>query len=256
MVKPATGVVIGPDVYNMVTDPRGYVCILNYSSFKDRPDLTLDGSQQDAYSLANVFRKMGYTGQCHSSLTADQTIEVLTSVRDMSVLDQAGCAIFVISSHGSGEEEFLTSDMEQLTTDFICNLFKDSECPLLKGKPKLFIFDFCCGRYESQTPSAVSKTRVTEPLKDTVCLYSSNGDFTSYSYTKDGTPFVRSLCRTLAQHAHDKELGDLYREFLKEYSRTSPTASPQLRNIGFTKRFYFSPTSVDTKSTYSEDMTF
>lgn len=233
----------GPDVYRMDSDSKGYVCILNYSSFKDRPDLDLEGSHPDVLNLANVFGEMGYTGHAHLSLTADQTQQVLTRVRDAEVLDQARCAIFIISSHGIGEEAFLTSDMKLLTTEWIHDLFKDSECPRLKNKPKIFIFDFCCGYYKEQTPrhGRTGKcTRVEEPLRDMMCLYSSSGGFTSYSFSRDGTPFTTALCRTLAQHAHDKEFSDLYREFLKEYTKTSPATIPQLRNIGFNKRFYFS----------------
>ncbi|XP_071531556.1 caspase Dronc-like [Panulirus ornatus] len=244
MVTPAFVQTSGPDVYKMDTDPKGYVCILGYSSFKDRPDLDLNGSHSDVQNLANVFGKMGYTGHTYTSLTADQTKQVLTRVRDMEVLDQAGCAIFIISSHGVGDEKFLTSDMELLTTEWVCQLFKDSECPQLKKKPKLFIFDFCCGYYKDQTPREASPTkctRVEEPLQDMMCLYSSSGGFTSYTVNKDGTPFTTALCRTLAHHAHNKELGDLYREFLKEYTKTSPPTTPQLRNYGFTKKFYFNP---------------
>ncbi|XP_045623236.2 uncharacterized protein [Procambarus clarkii] len=246
-VKPARGQASGPNVYKMDTDPRGYVCILSYSSFKDRPDLDLEGSHSDVNNLSNVFGKMGYTGHSHSSLTAHQTKQVLTSVRDMEVLDHVGCAVFVISSHGVGNEKFLTNDMKRLSTEWVCDLFKDSECPRLKNKPKLFIFNFCRGHYQEQLlrqASAVKCTRVKEPLKDMMCFYSNSGGFMSYTFTKDGTPFPRALCRTLAKHAHNKELNELYREFLKEYSKVCPTAAPQLRNLGFTKKFYFNPVTT------------
>ncbi|XP_069174018.1 caspase Dronc isoform X2 [Procambarus clarkii] len=244
MMNPRTGQASGPDVYKMDTDPRGYVCILSYSSFKDRPDLDLEGSHSDVNNLSNVFGKMGYTGHSHSSLTAHQTKQVLTSVRDMEVLDHVGCAVFVISSHGVGNEKFLTNDMKLLTTEWVCGLFKDSECPRLKHKPKLFIFDFCCGYYKDQTPrpcNTAKYTRVEEPLRDMMCLYSNDGSFTSYTFTDDGTPFITALCRTLAQHAQGKELGEMYREFLKECTRTSLAGAPQLRNFSFVKQFYFNP---------------
>ncbi|KAG7163302.1 caspase Dronc-like 1 [Homarus americanus] len=244
VVTPAHFLATGPDVYKMDTDPRGYVCVLNYSSFKDRPDLVLDGSHSDVNNLANAFGKMGYTGHAYSTLTADQTKQVLTRVRDLDVLDQVGCGIFIISSHGIGNEKFLTSDMKLLTTEWICDLFKDSECPRLKNKPKLFIFDLSCGYYRDETrqqENTVKRRRVEEPLQDTMCLYSSDGGFTSYTFTKEGTPFITALCRCLAHHAHHMEFGDLYREFLKEYSKTILPSTPQLHNFGFNKKFYFNP---------------
>ncbi|XP_069961165.1 uncharacterized protein [Cherax quadricarinatus] len=243
-VRPGSVQTSGPDVYRMDTDPRGYVCILSYSSFQERPDLVLEGSNSDVKNLSNVFGKMGYTGHSHCSLTAQETKQVLTSVREMQLLDRVGCAVFIISSHGIGNEKFLTSDMRVLSTQWVCELFKDSECPGLKNKPKLFIFDFCCGYYKEENVrrnKRVKYTRVEEPLQDTVCLYSSSGSFTSYSFTKEGTAFNTALCRTLAQHSHHHELADLYRQLLKECTNNSYTGSPQLHNFGFTKKFFFNP---------------
>ncbi|XP_042206432.1 caspase Dronc-like [Homarus americanus] len=246
-VKPSSVQATGPDVYKMNTDPRGYVCILSYCSFKDRPDLDLEGSRSDVNNLASVFGKMGYTGHAHFSLTAAQTKQVLTKVRDMEVLDHVGCAVFIISSHGIGNEKFLTNDMKRLATEWVCDLFKDSECPRLKNKPKLFIFDFCRSHYKEQLyrqASAVKCTRVKEPLQDIMCIYSNSGGFMSHTFNKNGTPFTRALCRTLVQHAHNKELGELYREFLVEYTKMVPATEPQLRNLGFTKKFYFNPVTT------------
>lgn len=246
-MTPASVPVSGPDTYRMDSDPRGYVCILNYNSFKDRPDLHLEGSVVDVQNLANVFGKMGYKGHTFFSLTAKQTKEVLTSVKDMEILDEVGCAIFIISSHGNEKEEFLTHDMKHVTAEWVCSLFKDSECPRLKNKPKLFIFNIFNSYYKKETSAdgiRAKHTRVTEPLRDMVCLYSDNGNMTWHSFTKAGTPFIRSLCHTLADHAHNKELADLFREFLREYSQNSPSAVPVLHNIGFTKRFFFNPISA------------
>lgn len=246
MVKPALDHITGPDVYDMNIDSKGYVCILNYGSFKDRPDLDLEASQNDSQNLANVFGQMGYTRDVHTSLTAEKTKEVLTKVRDMEMLNDFGCSIFIISSHGSQADTFLTSDMKHLTTDWVLNLFKDSECPQLKNKPKLFIFDFCRGYYnggEAPLARAIAPTRVQEPLQDMMCLYSSSSScgFTPYTFSRDGSAFNTALCRTMAHHSHDKELHDLYREFLIQVKKTSSFLVPQLRNIGFTKKFYFSP---------------
>ncbi|KAG7167637.1 uncharacterized protein LOC121868113 [Homarus americanus] len=231
-----------PDVYKMDTDPRGYVCVLNYSSFKDRPDLALEGSHSDVTNLTNVFSKMGYTGHAYTSLSAEKTKQVLTKVRDMEVLDHVGCAVFIISSHGIGNEKFLTGDMKLLTTEWVCDLFKDSECTRLKNKPKLFIFDFCCGFYQNKSHQvSIGKCRrVEEPLQDTMCLYSNGGDIMSYSINKEGTPFITALCRTLAHHAHHMEFGDLYRELLNEHTKTFSPSTPHLRNFSFKKKFYFS----------------
>ncbi|KAG0726933.1 Caspase-10 [Chionoecetes opilio] len=242
-IQPSPLEVCGPDVYRMDSAPRGYVCLLSYGSFQDRPDLHLEGSQTDAHHLASVFSRMGYSGHAHFSLTADQTRHQLAKVRDMEVLAQAGCAVFVISSHGEPRRHFLTSDMHTLDVQWVMDFFKDSQCPHLRNKPKLFIWDLCRGHQEGE--SGRGKTsgqlcgRVDEPLRDVVCLDSSSGGFTWHAFSEEGTPFIGALCTTLARHSPTKELAELYREFLKEYATAAPDAVPQLTNYGLNKRFYF-----------------
>ncbi|XP_063585586.1 uncharacterized protein LOC134762999 [Penaeus indicus] len=242
-VTPATKISRGPDIYKMDTDPRGFVCILNYNSFKDRPDLSLEGADNDILNLENVFGTMGYTGNTYSNLTAEKTKAALSDIRELDILDEIGCIVFIISSHGIGGENFLTSDMQLLDAKWLYSSFRDSECPQLQNKPKLFIFDICNGYYRNDAYQAKPTEFIAEdePCKDMVCIYSSSTGITSYTFTKDGTPFITSLCRTLATHAHNKEFGDLYRMFLLDFNRSNPTTVPEMRNLSFAKKFFFNP---------------
>ncbi|KAK7013366.1 hypothetical protein SK128_025170, partial [Halocaridina rubra] len=232
------------DIYSMTATTRGYACILSYESFENRPDLVLEASQTDALNYANLFTQMGFTCDVHTSLTNEETVNALERVRDMKALNDVGCAVFVISSHGSTGDSFLTSDMKHIYTERILNLFKDTECPQLRNKPKLFIFDFCRGYYVENGSyfHLTSPIRIQESLQDMICLYSSSNGFSSYSFSKDGSAFGKALCHTFARHSQDMELHDLYRELITEYRKASP-AVPQLRNIGFYKKFYFNPVS-------------
>lgn len=242
-MTPATKISRGPDIYKMDTDPRGFVCILNYSSFKDRPDLSLEGADSDILNLESIFGKMGYTGNTYSNLTAEKTKKALSDIRELDILDDVGCAVFIISSHGIGGENFLTSDLQLLEAKWLYSFFRDSECPQLQNKPKLFIFDICNGYYRNDMYQAKAPQFIAEeePCKDMVCIYSSSTGITSYTFTKDGTPFITSLCRTLATQAHSKEFGDLYRMFLLDYNRSNPTTVPEMRNLSFAKKFFFNP---------------
>ncbi|XP_066989117.1 caspase b-like isoform X2 [Macrobrachium rosenbergii] len=243
-VKPTKQCVTGSDVYTMNPNSRGYVCILSFGSFERRPDLELEASEDDASNLANVFTQMGYSGEVHHSLTSDETKETLTRIRDMEELWDASSATFIISSHGtSNNDAFLASDMQQLSTEWLLGLFSDAECPQLKNKPKVFIFDFCRGYYTDSCASVLNPfrpTRVNEPQRDMVCIYSSSTGFTSYNFSKDGSSFPTALCRTMAKHAHDMELNDLCRELVAECGKATNLV-PSIRNIGFTKRFFFNP---------------
>ncbi|XP_068227627.1 caspase-1-A-like [Palaemon carinicauda] len=240
-VRPALNAISGPDVYERSTQTKGYVTILSYGSFQNRPDLVLEASQDDSNNVVDLFEKLGYKSDVYHNLTAEETKDTITNLRKQDVLSDVGCAVFYISSHSTGIGSFLTSDLKQLTTDWILNMFQESECPQLKNKPKIFIFDLCQGYYNQEEPShqATHPVRVQEPLQDVLCIYSNTNGFSPYSFTREGSAFNTAFCRTLASHSSDKEIQDLYRELLREYRKNSPSAVPEMRNVGFTKKFYF-----------------
>lgn len=247
-VDASSAEISGRDVYKMDVTPRGYVCLLSYGSFEGRPDFHLESSETEAHNLANIFRKMGYSGSAHFSLTSKQTRQQLAALRDNKVLEQAGCAIFVISSHGTSRRHFLTSDMKAMDTQWVLDFFKDSQCPFLKNKPKIFIWNLCRRHLQQDSGQENSQgeacRRVEEPLRDVMCLESATESFSWHSFSKDGSPFIGALCRTLARHAATKELTQLYRELVQEYASVAPDAVPHLTNHGFSRKFYFNPTKT------------
>ncbi|XP_047485939.1 uncharacterized protein LOC125037022 [Penaeus chinensis] len=241
-VRHAKAIQGGADVYKMNKEARGFVRIFNFSSFEDRSDLNLQQLDYDARIMSDVFENMGYMCKTHASLTAQQTKEVLKNIRDADELTDVGCAIFVISGYSVNDRKVLTSDMKSVDIDYILNLFKDSECPQLKNKPKLFIFNLYNLSEVITTSSSkpLKMVRLTDPLNDMACIYSNSIGLTCIPNGK-ATAFNWCLCRTLAEHAADQELFDFYREFMKDYNESSPTFSPELRYFGFTKKFFFNP---------------
>nr|XP_027220328.1 uncharacterized protein LOC113812617 [Penaeus vannamei] len=84
-VRQATTIQGGADVYKMDKEARGFVRFFNFSCFKDRSDLNLQQLDYDARIMSDVFDKMGYMCETRSSLTAQQTKEVL-NIRNADVL--------------------------------------------------------------------------------------------------------------------------------------------------------------------------
>ncbi|XP_063595365.1 caspase-10-like [Penaeus indicus] len=206
-VRHATAIQGGADVYKMDKEARGFVRIFNFSSFEDRSDLNLQQLDYDARIMSDVFDNMGYMCKTHSSLTAQQTKEVLKNIRDADELTGVGCAIFVISGYSVNGRKVLTSDMKSVDIDYILNLFKDSQCPQLKNKPKLFIFNLYKLSEVITTSSSepLKVKRLADPLNDMVCIYSNSIGLNCIPNGK-GTAFNWCLCRTLAEHAADQEL--------------------------------------------------
>lgn len=226
------------NMYDTTSDPRGLVLILNYQQFKERPDLLRKGSQYDVINLQNLFCQMGYETQIHWDLTEDQTLNTVYTFRNQERLQYIGCAIIVVMSHGIARQTFHTSDMQCITVDKILSMFLNSECMYLKGKPKIFLFNFCRG---TDIPQTVQTDAVRETPRDILCIYSAPEGFLSYRYEETGTPFIISLCQVLSENAHNMSLDDLLRKFKQVYSSAEHGSTPDIQDLNFAKVFYFNP---------------
>ncbi|XP_071528288.1 uncharacterized protein [Panulirus ornatus] len=245
----------GPNIYKMDTVPRGYVSIINYKNFHD-PPLTRNGSEQDVKNLKRLFTQMGYKVGQKTDLTEDETMHYLRSLRRNRDLESLGCLVMFIMSHGIGKETFITKDMRHVSTQNIISLFHNDECPMLKGKPKLFFFHFCRGDYHEQQESPkVKRPRRTEaeiqtefvlkktPPRDIWCVYSTTDGFYALRHQKFGSPFSVAWYHTLSQHAHENDLGKLETLFCDISNKTHCTTVSEFKKFDF-KEFYFNPTDT------------
>lgn len=235
-VRPVvTPVPPGPDVYDTTTNPRGVVLILNYNRFHDQPHMVREGSHADIENLRNLCSQMGYEEQVYWDLTKGQTITALTRFRNQERLKHVGCAIVAIMSHGIGTHTFYSSDLMSISVNEVQNLFLDQQCPNLRNKPKIFLFNFCRGL---NIPAPMETDAVREPPRNMICLYSTTESFLSYRDKVRGCPFIIALCEVLANHAHEMDLDNLIRVFQSKYLSN---ATPEIQNLGFYKRFFFNP---------------
>ncbi|XP_064097191.1 uncharacterized protein LOC135208681 isoform X2 [Macrobrachium nipponense] len=217
----------------------GYVCFLHFHSFAGNPELNRNDSRGNATDLAKLLMSTGYSVDIHASMTLEETRQTLRSVRDNLALEESRCAIFVVSSHGT-DGSFLTSDMEVLTTEWVMGMFRDSDCPQLKNKPKLFIFDFDSGchleridlRVEGECP------RVEEPLNGMISLSAEN-------LLMQGIPrrasFLAVLCKVLRNCQSGKDIADVHRHLVKAYSEMGSYTLPEICSYGRTSKFCVIP---------------
>ncbi|XP_047498505.1 caspase-6-like [Penaeus chinensis] len=125
-------------------------------------------------------------------------------------------------SHGIDRDTFYTPDMRKMDVSAVRNMFKDQACPLMKGKPKVFLFNFGCGKtlesftghstgddLPSTSQNAVGRNEVPpaqdEAPRDMLTLYSSTEGSKSFE-SSEGTLFVRSLCQILDANAHNTDM--------------------------------------------------
>ncbi|KAK7024464.1 hypothetical protein SK128_027490 [Halocaridina rubra] len=235
VIPVSTPVPPGPDTYDTTTLPRGIVLILNYNDFENRSDMLREGSYLDVLNLRDLSDQMGYETQAHYNLTREQTLDILNTFREQVRLQRVSCAIVAIMSHGISRHTFYTSDMNTVTVNEVQNLFFDNQCPYLKNKPKIFLFNFCRG---FDIPATLETDLVREQPRNIMCIYSTTESFLSYRDRIRGSPFIRALCEVLANHAHEMDLDNLIRKFQQKYL---PNTTPEIQNLGFYKKFFFNP---------------
>lgn len=246
VVASAAGPLVSADAscYRTDTSPRGLVLILNYKEFKGKPELLREGSELDVSNLQSTFGQMGYATQVHMNLTEDQTMLNVIRFREQDGLRSCGSVVVVVMSHGVARQTFHTSDMQVFTVDKLLSLFSDRECPRLKGKAKVFLFNFCRGLDVSRMAYQTDAVRTAH--NDMLCVYSAQEGFVSLRHPVLGTPFIRTWCQVLANNASNTNLERLLQKFMKQYSETAEGVSVEVQNLNFNKEFWFMPQQKQT----------
>lgn len=230
----------GPNIYSCCTNPRGLVLILNNKSFKNSQHPTRFGSEFDTINLENVYQQMGYQVETRWDLNRQDTLDYFCEMSKSPILRHVSCLFVFIMSHGDGPRRFLTYDLATVTLDEIQSCFLDKPCPNLKGKPKVFFSHFCRGSDEEIRPT-LSPEAKREAYRDMLCIFSSTEGFQAYRDDRLGTPSVRALCQTLAQHSHHNKLCEVIKEFQRLYDTMEGATTPEVQDFTFNKDFFLNP---------------
>ncbi|XP_035757807.1 caspase-9 [Egretta garzetta] len=138
-------------VYELKADPCGHCLIINNVNFSRDSNLsTRVGSNVDRKKLEKRFKALRFNVLTCQDLRAQEMVSELQKLaqQDHSALD---CCIVVILSHGcqTSHIQFPGSvygtDGKPIPIEKIVNYFNGSNCPSLRGKPKLFFIQACGG---------------------------------------------------------------------------------------------------------------
>ncbi|PAA61954.1 hypothetical protein BOX15_Mlig031854g1, partial [Macrostomum lignano] len=129
--------------YQMGNPSRGFCLIFNHVNFlSSTHQPTREGSDVDASSIENSFRRLGFDVRTFRDLTASNLLDVLREFR-LKNHSNNDCFAVVLLSHGY-EGHFYAKDRD-LPIDFVVRQFKPDACKTLAGKPKLFFIQACRG---------------------------------------------------------------------------------------------------------------
>ncbi|XP_042223340.1 ankyrin-3-like [Homarus americanus] len=248
----------GENVYKCTTNPKGHVLILNYEFTGTHNERR--GSTTDVKNLNNVFTQMGYRVTTHKDLNKQESIKALEEFRNNEELGKVDSVFVCVLSHGEDKETFYTADNKTLTVNEVRNMFTDNECPNLKGKPKVFLMNFCRGK-KKEKGCIIDKTRtdsvmiprspehhsdstdsVMEVPRDMFTFYATVEGIMALRNVYEGTFFVQALCQILAAYAHRDHLSELALKVRNHMVDRMCGTTPDWEDYFF-KKFYLNPTS-------------
>ncbi|KAG0718462.1 Caspase-9 [Chionoecetes opilio] len=253
-------------VYQNESEPRGHVFLANYKDFVDGMHAPRLGSEIDVANLGQLFSQMGYKTSYHINMTKWDTIQALRDFRNQEEHSKADSCIVVFMSHGRDDRSFFTSDNQYLTVHSVVERFNNRECPILKGKPKIFIFQFCRGSGAdigvdaAPRPVAHSKGLSVDTdssafgetllekdptFTDMYIVYSTVGGFVSFRSPESGSWLVEAICKVFMRDACDTELEHLMknvsRQVRSNFSTEGNKQACEFVQRAFDRHFYFNP---------------
>ncbi|XP_029874688.1 caspase-9 [Aquila chrysaetos chrysaetos] len=229
-------------VYELKADPCGHCLIINNVNFsRDSNLLTRDGSDVDCRKLEKRFKALRFDVLTRRDLEAKAMVSELRKLarQDHRALD---CCVVVILSHGCQMSHIqfpggiYGTDGKPVPVEEIVNYFNGSNCPSLRGKPKLFFIQACGGEQRDRgfvvdcdspgddapggslesdaTPFQAPSGNVDEPdavaslptPSDILVSYSTFPGFVSWRETARGSWYVEMLDSVLEQYAHSEHL--------------------------------------------------
>ncbi|KAK6641006.1 hypothetical protein RUM44_012705 [Polyplax serrata] len=191
----------------------GYCIIINEKVFTNPMLTTRWGTGHDVVRLKEVFTALGFDVRVHSDLTFDGLIEKL-EFYGRSIHPEHSAFVLIILSHGS-ENIIYTSDSQAVDISTIEMAFQAEICPILIGKPKIFIVQACQGdRWQKlfvkskeqddtfcdSTTASMDKQQflTTGPQRgDSMIAWSTVQGFASFRDRHNGSWYIQELCNEL-----------------------------------------------------------
>ncbi|XP_066975025.1 uncharacterized protein [Macrobrachium rosenbergii] len=154
--------------YKNDSTPRGLVFMVNFTNYDGDSYSEREGSIKDFNNLLNLFQQMGYetshktANYCKSGyITKHRFLKMLREFSQEQRHRMLCSCVVIIMSHGSGPKTFVTSDNQEVDLMEVYALLDNMSCQNLRGKPKIFILQFC-----RNTPKTLTDSLNLTPSSD------------------------------------------------------------------------------------------
>lgn len=258
------------DCYEMNTQPRGYLLIINNENFLGTFEQRR-GSSKDATDLKELFWRLGFYCDIVHDLNIEEMKIVLLKFAKIEDHKNLSCCALALMSHGD-ENNIFGVKGEKVPVNELISYFNDQNCPNLKNKPKLFIIQTCRNnnsndtRNENNVPtktvksttvmrlmsldlSSDSKPKYKESVNrnsraDMLIAYSTASGNVSYRSRVGGSIFIQSIIEVFNEKAHSTSVTDMLIEVNRKLRERYPCQEQiGVPEVALTKKWYLKPTT-------------
>jgi caspase-like apoptosis-related cysteine protease len=235
--------------YPTLAKYKGIALIVNVITFDNEPELSRSGAQKDTDELTKILHKRNFLVYHLIDPNYAELQGVIEQLRTHNY-ESADSFLIAVMSHGDGER-IITKDRKRFEIwRGIVQQFNNVNCEGLKGKPKIFVFNYCRGdttdvgtgsTQHDAMPERITPWTIPSWTDMLVCYSTLDGHY-AYRDVNEGSWFIQTLCEVLNQHGENYDINtllNLVSEVMK--SLESENGEKQIcpyYNIGFTKKFY------------------
>lgn len=203
--------------YKMNYKSRGIALIINNETFQNGLPKR-EGSGRDADCMQDVLKTLQFTVIRVNNKTAKEMKQLFEDISRTNHAENA-CFLAVIMSHGEDDDVLFGTD-DTVTVTELVEYILPNICPSLVGKPKLFFIQACRGTKldkGTEKPDAMESTKTAKkknqmkiPLwADILISYSTVPGYFSWRNSINGSWFIQSLAKVLANYGKKEELTTL-----------------------------------------------
>lgn len=238
------------------TDNEAGICLIfNQMNFDGRIS-NLIGSDKDVTAIEECMKEFGFEIYKFIDKKVGEIEEIINEASrvDFTCLD---CLVVVAMSHGR-ETELLANDKPFDIKATLLNPFTSDRCPTLARKPKVFLFQACCGSSEDRSKvwyssgcvkieddGEIEQELVVPQRSDLLLGFASFEGYKSFR-TPDESFFIQSLMNIISADYHKDDLLSMlttanrfisaYLQSKKGSSQVSTITSTLTRKIYFVKK--------------------
>ncbi|CAH1102705.1 unnamed protein product [Psylliodes chrysocephalus] len=240
--------------YNTSGKNRGNVLIINIINFMDNNE-DREGAELDERDACKLFKDMGFAVEKYRNLKLSEMKKKIESFKNSRALANGDISVVMIMSHGTNKDnnnipvsgsftQIVTYDGKFLDTEEVVAEFSAENCPGMKGKPKIFIFQCCRGDEAELKVDCIRRRRnVTKDHADMLIAFSTLPNFYSIRDPQKGSWYIQCICKVFREHAKEHHVEDLLKIVDTEMSNMhkNHVQTSTYESRGFNKQCFFNP---------------